>query len=92
MASTKRLNRNEEALPNYPPVDSDLTDPPEPTQSTIESLSYEGEPLSAMMRFKDHGCLQSSLISTSRSIGKNKQGRNVSSVSSSLSIPLLEKD
>ena len=49
----KRLSRNEEALTDYPLVDSDLTDPSEPTQSTIQSLSYDGEPLSAMMRFND---------------------------------------
>ena len=85
----KTLSRNEEVLTNYPPVDSDLTDPPEPTQSTIESLSYAGEPLSVTMRFKDNSHLQLSLTSTS--IGKNNQG-NVSSISASLSIPLLEKD
>ena len=62
----KRFNRTEEPLIDYPPVDSDLTDPPEPTWSSIESLSYEGKPLSAII-FEDQG-QTSSRITASLSV------------------------
>ena len=81
----KRLNRNEEALVDYPPVNSNLTDPPKPTWSSIESLSYTGRPLTAIM-LEGQG---QNLMSTS--IGTNNQD-NASRTMAGLSAPLLKKD
>ena len=79
----KRLNRNEEALVDYPPVNSNLTDPPKPTWSSIESLSYTGRPLTAIM-YEGQG-------QRSTSIGTNNQD-NASRTMAGLSAPLLKKD
>ena len=79
----KWFNRKDEALMDNPPVDSDITDPPEPTWSSIELPSCKGKPLSSLI-LVDQAQMPTSIT--------NNCQDNASKTLASLSIPVLETD